>query len=363
MSCLDEQTMLDFLAGALSREARQQALKHLDGCDLCRAVLASLARERRDPAEPATTPVPALFQPERELPRLGQFRLDEKLREGGMAEVFLATQLGPGGFERRCVVKLPLETGDEHRSLFLAEAKVLASVDHPNVARVLALGEDEGRLFLAMERIEGRSIKELLAEFRRERGRVPLAAALEVVRQAALGLGAAHDAGAIHRDVAPGNLMLARSGVVKVIDFGLARSPHGERTAAGIIKGTPRYFSPEQARGGKLDARTDVFSLGLVLYEVLTSEQAYDEQSVPALMKRAGRGDVPRQRPAWVPADVWKLYLGCTQLEPEGRFPSMAALVEAIADVAPGGGAGEIAALAARSAKALSVGARTQPIR
>ncbi len=368
-ACLDEQTMLDFLAGALSRQARSDALAHVDGCDTCRAVLASLARERRTSSGPATTPVPKLFQPEA-VPQLGRYRLEKKLRQGGMAEVYLATQLGPGGFERRCVVKVPFEGDDELQRLFVAEAKALASVEHVNVARVVELGEADDQLFLAMEYIEGRSLKELIVEYRRERGVVPLPAALEVVRQAALGLGAAHSAvdvrgeplELIHRDVAPNNLMLARDGVVKVIDFGLARSRLGEKTAAGVLKGTPRYFSPEQANGAALDARTDIFSLGLVLYELLTSEQAYDDETPSALVMRAARGDFSRERPSHVPAPVWKVVLRCTELEPARRFTSMAGLVDALERVAPPGGAAAAAALAARSARALAEGQETQPL-
>ncbi|MBL8954576.1 MAG: serine/threonine protein kinase [Myxococcaceae bacterium] len=368
--CLDEQTMLDFLAGSLGRDARSKALGHIDGCEDCRAVLASLASQRRRSSAPATTPVPSLFQPTQALPQLGRYRLEQKLPAGGMGEVYLATQLGPGGFERPCVVKMPYEGDPELVKLFFAEAKALASVEHPNVARVLELGEEDDRPFLAMELIVGKSLKEVIAEYRRERLVVPLPAALEVVRQAALGLGAAHAAvdrrgeslELIHRDVSPNNLMLARDGVVKVIDFGLARSKHGEKTEAGVVKGTPRYFSPEQAKGAPLDARTDIFSLGLVLYELLTSERAYDDESAPALVMRAARGDVPRDRPDHVPPRVWKLLARCTELEPRRRFPSMAALLDALDEVAGPGGPAAAAALAARSAKAMVEGQETQPV-
>ncbi len=366
MSCLDEQQVLDFLAGALDRPSRERALKHLDGCPTCREVLATLARSRRPgAAQPATEQVASLFQPTVLTPALGsvgKYRLERKLGEGGMAEVYLATQLGPGGFERRCVVKLPRQHDAEFRSMFLAEAKVLAAVEHPNVARVLELGVAGGRLFLAMEYVEGRDLQQVIASYRRDGAHVPLEASLEVVRQAALGLDAAHAAIEAHRDVSPQNLMLARDGTVKVIDFGLARSGWGERTAAGVVKGKPRYFSPEQARNAPLDARTDVFSLGLVLYELLTSERAYDDEDPSSLFRRAVVADVPARRPAHVPAEVWAVYRRCTAREADARYRSMAELADVIEGLGLAGGRAATAALAVRSAKALSEGEKTQPI-
>lgn len=381
--CLDEQALLDFLAGALNRQARVAALAHLDGCADCREVVASLANARRAAAggwaaQPPTEPVPPLFAPEQGV-SFGRYRLERKLGEGGMAEVFLATQLGPGGFERSCVVKRPLPSlarDGELRELFVAEAKVLAALEHPNIGRVLDVGEVKGRVYLALELVEGRDLKELISTYRTAGALVPLEAALEVIRQAALGLGAAHTAAdargeplqLIHRDVSPHNLMLARSGAVKVIDFGLARSTLGEKTSAGVVKGKPRYYSPEQARGAPLDARTDVFSLGLVLHELLTSERAYDDEDPAVLLRRAVHGEVPRSNPAphQIAQAAWELYLRCTRFEPGERPRSMAALVSQLDEVTDelglGDGPAAVAALAARSPKALTQGERTQPL-
>ena len=216
--------------------------------------------------------------------KVGPYEFTAMVARGGMGVVYRAvdTRLG-----RNVAVKaLPssLVQDPARRSRLVREAKILASLSHPNIATVFDLEHEDGADFLVMELVEGETLHQRL-----RRGAMPIEDALTTGAAIAAGLEAAHEAGVVHRDLKPANVMFASSGRVKVLDFGLAREMPSELerlreqatqvTREGVILGTPGYMSPEQARGLPLDRRTDVFSFGCVLFECLTGKVAFDGQS------------------------------------------------------------------------------------
>ena len=215
----------------------------------------------------------------------GKFQLGRKLGQGGMGAVYLARQTNLG---REVAIKvLPPEVSDapELIARFTREARLSAQLSHPNVVQVHDIEVDQatGLHYLVMERVDGES----LAERVRRDGPLDWRVAVGLVIQAARGLGAAHAAGVIHRDVKPANLMLARDGTVKVMDFGLSRAfeADGQLSRTGQVLGTPHYMSPEQARGERdLDARADVFSLGATLYCLLTGRPPFRGPSTTVIL-------------------------------------------------------------------------------
>lgn len=203
---------------------------------------------------------------------VSHFEILDQLGRGGMGIVYRARDLT---LDREVALKfLPPHSADspEERQRLLREARTASRLDHPNVCTIYEVGESEsGELFVAMPRYEGETLAEIVA-----RGPLPVAVALDLVRQASDGLAVAHERGIIHRDIKPANLFLTRSGCVKVLDFGLARSVDLVRlTQAGALAGTPVYMAPEQLRGEDADAGTDLWALGIVLYELLAGSPPF----------------------------------------------------------------------------------------
>lgn len=223
---------------------------------------------------------------------LSHYRIVSKIGAGGMGEVFLAEDARLG---RKVALKVLPQSiaGDADRLLrFEREAQAASALNHPNIITVHEFGEENGVHFLASEFVKGKTLREMI-----DAGSVPLADALEITIQIASALQAAHDAGIVHRDIKPENVMLRDDGYVKVLDFGLAKlakqawasarnsAPEAAtrmqlQTQAGMVVGTAAYMSPEQARGKEVDARTDIFSLGVVLYEVLTRRQPFAGETI-----------------------------------------------------------------------------------
>jgi eukaryotic-like serine/threonine-protein kinase len=235
---------------------------------------------------------------------LGAFEITGQLGVGGMGEVYRATDTT---LEREVAIKtLPaaLATDAERLARFEREAKLLASLNHAHIASVYGLGEHEGARFIAMELVEGQSLEEKLKS-----GALPAEQALELGLQIASALEAAHGKGVVHRDLKPANIMITFDGVVKVLDFGLAKAFSGDRNAAspahsptlslamtqqGLILGTAGYMSPEQASGQATDQRTDIWAFGVVLYEMLTGLPLFSGESAPHIL-----ADVLRTEPDW----------------------------------------------------------------
>jgi serine/threonine-protein kinase len=219
--------------------------------------------------------------PSRSLVKLGEYELVRRIATGGMAEVYEARRPGPRGFAKRVALKriLPqLAMDDRLMRMFCAEARVHAALMHPNLVSVLDFGEAAGELYLVMEYVDGVPLSEVLRAVSARKRAVDLGPALHIAREVAAGLAYAHqyrdddDAplGVVHRDVAPNNILLGRAGEVKLTDFGIVHSTWSDvRTAPGELRGKIGYISPEQAMGRGVEARSDLFSLGVVLAEML----------------------------------------------------------------------------------------------
>jgi len=214
----------------------------------------------------------------------GHYKISKRIGSGGMGEVYLATDMTAG---RKAALKLlPMRfTGDANRlKRFQQEARAVVGLNHPNILTVYEIGEDHATHYIASELIEGETLRQRLT-----RGRMELSDAVDVAIQVASALAAAHEAGIVHRDINPGNIMLRRDGYVKVLDFGIAKLAEQEAPATmpkdealllvetnlGSILGTVPYMSPEQARGAPVDKETDIWSLGVILYEMVTGHQPF----------------------------------------------------------------------------------------
>src|SRR5450755_3544009 len=214
--------------------------------------------------------------------RLGPYELLRRLATGGMAEVYLARRAGPHGFQKLMALKriLPQFARDaDFVAMFVDEARVCARLGHPNIVQVFDFGEQDGELYMAMEFVDGTTGAKLIRAAAGRGEDIPLEVSLHVTLSVLRGLEYAHGARddqgrplyLVHRDVSPGNVLIDRSGAVKLTDFGIARAAEFERrTDAGQLKGKLGYMSPEQVVGKELDARSDLFTLGIVFAEMLT---------------------------------------------------------------------------------------------
>jgi Tol biopolymer transport system component len=295
--------------------------------DLRREVESLLAQ----PSEEGMLDRPA-WAPEAARLTIGQqvshYQIQEKLGEGGMGAVYRAydTEL-----RRPVALKvLPPEyaSDPERRERLLREARAASALNHPNIVGIYEVGSDHGVDFIAMEYIEGKSLGDIIPG----RG-LPLGKALDYAVQIAGGLAKAHAAGVIHRDLKPGNIMLTgpasgHPGLVKLLDFGLARRVElGEGhdttlTIEGAILGTPAYMSPEQAQGKPADARSDVFSFGSVLYQMVTGRRAFEKDSHISTLAAVVQEE-PRPLPSSVPRDLERTIARCLRKDPERRFQHM----------------------------------------
>ena len=222
-----------------------------------------------------------------------RYELHKKIARGGMAEVFLARDRV---LDRPVAVKImfpEFATDPTFVERFRREAQSAARLSHPNIVGVYDWGEERGTYFLVMEYINGPSVSEVL---RRDGPFSPKRAA-EIAADVASALGAAHEVGVIHRDIKPGNIMLNPDGLAKVTDFGIARlahDPDNELTKVGSVMGTATYFSPEQAQGFSLDGRSDLYSLGGVLFEMLTGQPPFSADSPVAIAYKHVQERPPR---------------------------------------------------------------------
>ena len=218
--------------------------------------------------------------------KFGRYTLCRLLARGGMGEVYLATLEGVAGFEKRCVIKKirpDLVSDSTFVERFLNEGKTLVALTQSNIVQIFDMGVYEGEYYLAMEYISGADLRQLL---KRKTGEMPVSIAIAVVKEVLKGLGYAHRAtddagnslGIVHRDVSPSNILISDEGDVKLIDFGIAKANTIE-TMSGVVQGKFSYMSPEQARGEHLDARADLFSLAIVLYEMLCGVRPFDGKS------------------------------------------------------------------------------------
>ncbi|WP_225413453.1 protein kinase domain-containing protein [Stigmatella hybrida] len=230
--------------------------------------------------------------------QVGKYQLVRKLATGGMAEVFLAKAAGPMGFEKTLVLKRILPHLAEEATfveMFLSEAKLAAQLTHPNIVQIFDFGEADGAYFLAMEYIDGPHLRALVKGARTQGRPLSPVACARLISLACEGLAFAHDfadpqtgepMGLIHRDISPDNILMSRQGAVKVVDFGIAKAAsQSHHTQSGVIKGKLAYMPPEQVRAKTLDRRADVYALGVVLYELITTRRPFESSSDAGLMQ------------------------------------------------------------------------------
>jgi len=266
----------------------------------------------------------------------GRYQILRKLGAGGMANVFLAEDQELG---RRVAIKILNErhaNDDQFVERFRREAKNAAALSHPNIVSIYDRGEAEGTYYIAMEYLDGRSLKELIVT----RGEAPIAVAVEYARQILSALRFAHRHGIVHRDIKPHNVLVNGEGAVKVTDFGIARAGASQMTEAGSIVGTAQYLSPEQARGGEVDQRSDLYSLGVVLYELLTGTVPFSgDTPVEIAMKHLSQTpEPPSTKRADIPRDLDMVVMRALAKNPDDRYQSAEEMEADLERVARGAG-------------------------
>ncbi|MCO4769471.1 MAG: protein kinase [Deltaproteobacteria bacterium] len=274
----------------------------------------------------------------------GRYQLTSLLGQGGMGRVYRATLTGPSGFRKELALKVirPRDDGDREATAqaFVSEARLCGLLHHPNVVDVYDFGTTEGQPWLAMELVDGWPLDALL----RDQPRLPPTVVLDLAIQVAEGLMHAHELqdegrhlALVHRDLKPANVLVSRQGVAKVMDFGLARATQGaEATMSGTVRGTPAYMSPEQASGEDLDPRSDLFSFGIMLFELATGERPFLRDNIIALVMALVQVEQSLADPEFLqPADAHVPGLRailrlCLRREPSDRFDRTRGLVDAL---------------------------------
>ena len=360
MDHLAEQSVIDLVAGVLVEPAAAAAHAHLDRCDECRAVVARMVhgdgrgpasalgagepgrpgerigRGSPDPASPTVLDpavVPAWRLPP--IPVIDEYRLLGILGSGGMGTVYRARDTL---LERDVAIKLITRTGSEPaRQRFLLEARAVARIRHPNVVVVHRVGFAAEQPYIVYDLIRGRTFRDLSSP-------VPWPKVLQLAAGAVRGLAAAHECNVVHRDIKPANLMIDETGDVVLVDFGLAKLDGGDDgpasgageaadprlTVTGVAFGTPRYMAPEAWRGAPATRQTDLYSLGVVLYELLAGRLPFDYASVEDLTRRVCEDDPPpvAELAPWVPPMLGALVDRCIARDPAQRPAAAAALGE-----------------------------------
>jgi serine/threonine protein kinase len=280
------------------------------------------------------------------MPRaFGKYQLLEKIAVGGMAEIYKAKYFGAAGFEKVMVMKqiLPQYAQDpDFIKMFIDEAKIAVSLSHGNIVPVYELGKTDGVYFIAMEYIDGKNLGEILERSAKSKKPMPTQIALHVTMEICKGLDYAHrKAGAdgaslhiIHRDISPQNILVSYDGDVKIVDFGIAKAIYSSQTTkAGVIKGKFGYMSPEQARGQPLDSRSDLFSSGILLFEMLTGARLFSTDSEVETLENVKMAKVPspsRLNPR-IPPMLDKIVFKALAKEPDDRYQSADDLQKALA--------------------------------
>lgn len=264
----------------------------------------------------------------------GKYQLLERINVGGMAEVFKAKAFGVEGFERILAIKriLPnMADDDEFISMFVDEARLAVQLSHSNIVQVFELGKFENQYYIAMEYVSGKDLRQILDRCRKTKVLLPLSAVAYIVGNICEGLEYAHrkvDATGrhlklIHRDVSPQNILVSYEGTVKITDFGIAKAEsRASKTQAGVLKGKFAYMSPEQVRGLEVDHRSDIFAVGILLYEMLTGKRLFvgDSDFATLELVRQAKVDSPREHNADIPEELEKICLKALAREAQDRY-------------------------------------------
>src|SRR6185312_2580567 len=284
-----------------------------------------------------------------------------ELKSGGMGAVLLGRRRGPGAFEQLVAIKTvrpELANAPAVRAMFLDEAAILARLNHPGIAHVHDFGEEAGSLYMVMEYVPGVAFRELAER------RPPALVIARAIAEAARGLHAAHEArdlhgaplGLVHRDISPDNLLLGYDGHVKVIDFGIAlvKNRQAPVTEFGTLKGKPPYMSPEQVKNDPMDRRSDVFSLGVVTWELLTGKSLFDGDSIYAIAYAVENQElVPPSRVigSSLPSGLDAAVMNALARDPDQRTPTAAAFAEALDGIVQASGGESLAEIGRASCR------------
>ncbi|MCP4499059.1 MAG: protein kinase [Deltaproteobacteria bacterium] len=258
----------------------------------------------------------------------------KKIATGGMAEIFLAKQSGLEGFEKVVVLKRILKNlarDEEFVRMFLDEARIAAKLSHPNIVQIYDLGKADDSFYIAMEYVSGRNVQEIIEKERSRGSLIPVEHVCRMVAGICDGLYYAHTRkdyngvalDIVHRDISPQNILVSFAGGIKVVDFGIAKaSTQLAQTRAGVLKGKYAYMSPEQVKGNKIDARADIFALGLVMYEMLTFRRAFERESSLKTLKAIVQEKPlnPREVNPDIPMEVVKLLSKALEKSPDRRY-------------------------------------------
>jgi serine/threonine-protein kinase len=275
----------------------------------------------------------------------GRFELLLEMGSGGMATLYLSRIRGPQNFEKLIAIKKihdHLSKEEEFVDMFLDEARISAMIHHPNVVQIFDLGSIDEAYFIAMEYVHGQDLSQMLRGVIRTKNQTyGWAHAARLVADAAAGLHAAHELkstegkplGLVHRDVSPQNILVSYDGHLKVVDFGIAYAAEKiSQTSVGTLKGKASYMSPEQSRGQIVDRRSDVFALGILLFECCCMKRLFREENEAATLLRVGAADVPRPRtirPA-LPAELERIILRALAKKPDDRFETASEMAQAL---------------------------------
>jgi serine/threonine protein kinase len=279
---------------------------------------------------------------------LGRYELLKRIAVGGMAELFLARTTGEHGYEKIVALKRILAShaeDDQFIAMFLAEARLAATLHHPNIVQVHDVGDENGAYFFTMEYVFGQDVRKILRAVQGRPDGLPLELVLTIIAGTAAGLHYAHEKedhegnllGIVHRDVSPSNIFVSYDGAVKLLDFGIARvTTMQASTGQGVLKGKVPYMSPEQCRGEPLDRRSDVFSLGVVLWELTTRRRLYIGENDLVIATRIVGSDAPRPSdmlPGY-PKDLEAIVMKALARDREQRYASAEALQIELEDYA-----------------------------
>jgi serine/threonine-protein kinase len=261
---------------------------------------------------------------------LGKYRLIRHLATGGMAEIYLAEQVGPEGFAKEIVIKriLPhLAKDEQFTNMFLDEARLAAKLNHPNIGQIHELGREGGDYYIAMEYIDGASMEELMAD----RVELPFDVAARIVADTLQALDFAHEStdrqgkplGIVHRDVTPSNIMASVDGIVKLVDFGVAKAAKkSHKTQTGAVKGKFAYMAPEQVESSDVDRRADIFAIGIVFYELLTGRRPFGEELAAVSKILHEDPPDPARFRSGIPDPYVQIVMRALQKDADKRYPT-----------------------------------------
>jgi len=284
------------------------------------------------------------------LKQLGPYELIRPIAQGGMADIYLAKKLGVGQFERHVALKVlnKLRASEaESCAMFLDEARLVGMLHHQNIASVLEADVTDGHHYLAMEYVHGADLRELLSAAAKAGRSIPFEVSLSIIAAAAAGLDHAHrrcgpdgkPLRLVHRDVSLSNIMVGHDGAVKVVDFGIASTAvQTVHTSPGVVRGKASYMSPEQCLGDEVDHRTDIFALGIVLYELTTGARCFAGKTDFERMLAVVRGEyhAPTAIVANYPLELEQVVRTALAGDPAQRYASCHAMIEALERVARG---------------------------